>query len=381
MVWQRRTAQARFQGGLGAKIPGQRVSSFVLVWSFPEAERPAIRPHPAMKSQLLAVLVTLSSALWAQVQEGPPKPRQGERTGQVEEVQAITSGDSEIEILPDGARIIRTIGDNGEIVEKHIPPQDPSQMGMPQMAPDEMARHGGGFFEASVMVRPPRLAPGESGELYVYVTLRGFAVVVPGARVEAEYKKVQGPLVLGSDDLMPAKPGTRKTRFKGKPVYDDSLTFKIPITISPDAKHGTAQFEGSVLLEVTHGDTGDVLGRFRAVAPGRVEIGRPFPRPVPQGAGRRPAGSNPKPAPGSKTAGTGTDPVAAGSKRPGGKGGAKAKATGEGHLNQGEGPSTEEPNSSALSEDVGEASDTMDLAFWGIGGLLVVLLVLVLRRR
>ena len=225
-----------------------------------------------MKPHFLAVLVILAHALPAQGEQPPPKKAVEGSVEGSEEVGAITSGDSEVEILPDGARIIRTIGDNGEIVEKHIPPQDPSVMGMPQMALDEMARHGGGFFEASVMVRPPRLAPGESGELYVYVTLRGFAVVVPGARVEAEYKKVQGPLVLGSDDLMPAKPGTRKTRFKGKPVYDDSLTFKIPITVSPDAKHGPAQFEGSVLLEITHGDTGDVLGRFRAVAPGRVEF-------------------------------------------------------------------------------------------------------------
>ena len=333
-----------------------------------------------MKSQLTAVLVILAYALPAQGKEGPPK----KRPGGMEEVQSVTSGDSEIEILPDGSRIIRTTSDTGEMMEQHIPPGDPSMGGLGHMPPEELARHGGGFFDAAVMVRPPRLAPGETGDLYVHVTLRGPAVVLPGARIEARYKKAQGPLALGSQELKPARPGTRKTRFKGKPVWDDSLTFKIPVTVRSDAKHGETPFEGTVMLEITHGDTGDMIGRFQAVAPGRIEIGRPFPRPVPQVGGRAAAGSSPNKGPGGKSAGAGTNAGAAGTNRPRGDDGSGVKAAGEGHLTGTQDPTGSGPASTAPGEEIageGGAPEMMDLAFWGIGGLLVVLLLLVLGRR
>ena len=216
------------------------------------------------------------------------------------------------------------------------------------------------------------------------MTLRGPAVVLPGARIEAKYKTAQGPLVLGSQELRPAQPGTRKTRFKGKPVWDDSLTFKIPVTVSSDAKHGQTPFEGTVLLEITHGDTGDLIGRFQAVAPGRIEIGRPFPRPVPQVGGKATAGSSPRKGPGGKSAGAGTNAGAAATNRPRGDDGSGVKAAGEGHLT-GTDPTGSGPASTAPGEEIageGGAADMMDWAFfWGIGGLLVVLLLLVLRRR
>ncbi|MHC4078119.1 MAG: hypothetical protein ACYST0_06720, partial [Planctomycetota bacterium] len=209
-----------------------------------------------MKSQFLALLVILTAALQAQVDEKPPK----KGNAGAEEVQSVTSGDSEIEILPDGSRIIRTTNADGEMIEKHIPPEDGA--GIPHLPPEEMAAHGGGFFDAGVMVRPRRLAPGESGSLYIHVTLRGIAVVVPGARVEVKYDKAQGPLALGQHEVRPAQRGTRETRFKGQPVWDDALTFKIPVSVRADAKFGQAKFEGSVLLEVSDGRTGELLGRF-----------------------------------------------------------------------------------------------------------------------
>ncbi|MEE9125608.1 MAG: hypothetical protein V3U11_00560 [Planctomycetota bacterium] len=334
-----------------------------------------------MKSQLTAVLVILAYALPAQGKEGlPPK----KRPGGMEEVETVTSGDSEIEILPDGSRIIRTTSDSGEMIEKHIPPDDPSMAGLGHMPPEQLRRHGGGFFDATVMVRPPRLAPGETGDLYVHVTLRGPAVVLPGARIEARYKRAQGPLALGSQEPKPARLGARKTRFKGKPVWDDSLTFKIPVTVRSDAKHGETPFEGTVMLEITHGDTGDMIGRFQAVAPGRIEIGRPFPRPVPQVGGRAAAGSSPIKGRGVKPAGAGTKAGAAATNRPRGDDGSGVKAAGEGHL-AGTDPTGSGPVSTAPGEEIagegGADMVDMDWAFWGIGGLLVLLLLLVLRRR
>ena len=331
-----------------------------------------------MKSQLLPLLLILTPALAAQVDEKPPS-----KGGDAEEVKAVVSGDSEIEILPDGSRIIRTTNRQGESIERHIPPGDPAAGGIMEMPPDEMARRGGGYFEARVMVRPRRLAPGESGDLYVYVTLGGHAVVVPGASISLTYGKAQGPLALGVEQLLPAALGVRETLFKGKPVWDDALTFKIPLSVSSDAKFGNAAFVGSVQLEVCDGRTGELIGRFRAEAPGRILIGRPFPRPVPRTGPAAPRAAAVQRAAGSSPA---ADASGTGSSRPKGADGNPAKATGEGRL-VGEGQTTGDPGQShpepsEEQEATEQGVDLLDLAFWGVGGLLLLgLALLVMRRR
>ena len=332
-----------------------------------------------MKSQLLPFLLILTPALAAQDDEDQPKKPAVEAA----EVQAVTSGDSEIEILPDGSRIIRTTNQQGELIERHILPGDGTAEGVIGLPPEEMARLGGGYFEATVMVRPRRLAPGESGDLYVHVTLRGHAVVVPGATISLTYDKAQGPLAFGEEKLRPAAPGVREERFKGKPVWDDALTFEIPVSVRSDAKFGNAAFVGSVQLEVSDGRTGQLIGRFRAEAPGRILIGRPFPRPPPQTGQDGPGGAAVKATagasnPAADASGTGSSPTK-------GAGGNQAKATGEGLL-VGDGQTTGDPGQSSSGQSEDQATepghDLLDLSFWGVGCLLALGLVfLVIRRR
>lgn len=338
---------------------------------------PIVLPR-TMSSQLLSVLLILTPVLAAQVDEDPKK------AAEAQEIKTITSGDSEIEILPDGSRVIRTTNKQGEMVEKHIPPGDPAAGGLPELPPDEMARRGGGYFDASVMIRPRRLAPGEAGDLFVHVTLKGHTVVLPGAVIALTYEKAQGPLALGTEELMPAKPGVRETRFKGKLVWDDALTFKIPVSVRSDAKFGNAQFAGAVRLEVSDGKTGEMIGRFQAEAPGQITIGRPFPRPVPQVGEAGPKGAAARAAAGKSAAETATPGI--GSNPAKGGTGLGAKATGEGHL-VGEAQTTDDPGQSpgGQSEDhvtgAEPGSSLLDLAFWGVGGLLLLGLVLLVMRR
>jgi hypothetical protein len=340
-----------------------------------------------MKSQLLATLLVLVPVLAAQDDGAqqppkPPTPTPPKQGVEAQETKAVVSGESEIEILPDGSKIIRTTNDKGEQIEKHIPPGDPAAGGVPELPPDEMARRGGGYFDAAVMVRPRRLAPGESGNLYVHVTLRGHAVVVPGATINLTYAKTQGSLTLGSHELQPAKPGVRETRYKGKPVYDDSLTFKIPLGVDSNAKAGNAPFVGSVLLEVSDGRTGEMIGRFRAEAPGQVLVGRPFPRPVPQVGPKGAKASGVKAEAGSRKVPAAADASGTGGSRPKGAG-TSSKATGEGHLMAGQSPQEgAAPGQSGDGSGTASGFDTIDLAFWGVGGLLLLgLALLVLRRR
>lgn len=345
-------------------------------------EPPAVLTS-TMKSHLLASLLIAAAVLPSQDDgQQPPKP-QPKGGVEAQEIKAVVSGESEIEILPDGSRVIRTTNDKGELVEKHIPPGDPAAGGIPELPPDEMARRGGGYFDAAVMVRPRRLAPGESGELYVHVTLRGHAVVLPGASIALNYESNQGALVLGTHELQPAKVGVRETRYKGKPVWDDALTFKMPVSVRSDAKAGPAPFMGAVKLAVCDGRTGELIGRFQAEAPGQVLIGRPFPRPVPlvENGSQRPGGQ-----PGADSQGKTAPAKVSGGTQPEGST-TPAKATGEGRL-VGEGTGGTQPGKpgkaprpAADGAGTGAGSDLLDLAFWGVGGLLLVGLALLVWRR
>jgi len=343
---------------------------------FPSQTKPrAIESRSPIR--FLALAVVLAPALAAQDDGNSQKP-----PVEAQEIKTITSGDSEIEILPDGSRIVRTTNKQGELVEKHIPPGDPAAGGIIEMPPDEMARRGGGYFDAVVMVRPRRLAAGESGDLYVHVTLRGHAVVLPGANISLTFDKAQGPLVLGSEELKPALPGVRETRYKGKPVWDDALTFKIPVTVRSDAKPGNADFAGAVRLEVSDGRTGEMIGRFQADTPGRIPIGRPLPRPVPLVDAKGPQGAASAAGAGRKPAPTAADAPGAGPRGDA----TEAKATGEGRLvapaSGGVEAEKSAPKHGANPQAPQGTFSLLDLAFWGVGGLLLLgLALLVMRRR
>jgi hypothetical protein len=138
---------------------------------------------------------------------------------------------------------------------------------------------GAQFFSALGAVRPRRLAPGETGTLHVVVTLRPGRVVLPDAHIVLSVKEGKGPWVLGSTQVKPARLAEYAKHYAGKPVYDDTIEFEVPLTVAEDAKHQKVNLAGYVQLDVTDGGNGESLGRIAGALTGRVHIGSPLPRP------------------------------------------------------------------------------------------------------
>ncbi|GEM_PF-2639014 len=136
--------------------------------------------------------------------------------------------------------------------------------------------------EVRAMQSPPRLAPGETGQLVVLVSVFKGSMVLPGGHVTL--KKSQGPLSLGSPvwDPIPS----------GEGGYRDSFIVRVPLSVSSTAKYGKYTLRGSIVMkgvfrrqdlrtrlvrEKGRGTAGKTsLNRgFQAV----IVVGKPWPKP------------------------------------------------------------------------------------------------------
>lgn len=136
-----------------------------------------------------------------------------------------------------------------------------------------------------VTTRPRRLAPGESGTLVIVLALGVPAVVPGGTAVALEYEPKQGSLTLGSYAVQPPSVGTLDTKYKGQPVYDNTLTIELPVTVGRDAQRGEAPVALNLRTTLYNGSDGQAMGELQLPISGRVSIGKPLPKPFAQPAG------------------------------------------------------------------------------------------------
>jgi hypothetical protein len=100
--------------------------------------------------------------------------------------------------------------------------------------------------------------------------------VLPDALIFLNVKRGKGPWVLGPTELKPARLAEYAKHYAGKPVYDDTIEFEVPLTVAADAKHDKYSLGGYVQLEVTNGSDGKFLGAIAGGLVGRVHIGNPL---------------------------------------------------------------------------------------------------------
>ncbi|MCB9886255.1 MAG: hypothetical protein H6838_12230 [Planctomycetes bacterium] len=123
-------------------------------------------------------------------------------------------------------------------------------------------------------VRPSRLLPGQSGTLYVTAVLQGAAVLPAPAPLQVTSPATQGSITLGAPTFHPAKPGTLASGYLGRPVYDNTAIFEIPVTMAADAKIGTKQpVHVDMKFDLYDGTSAQVVGRFVDRATTEVEVG------------------------------------------------------------------------------------------------------------
>ncbi len=136
-------------------------------------------------------------------------------------------------------------------------------------------------LDVRAMQSPPRLAPGETGQLILLVSVAKGSRVLPGGQVNL--KKSQGPLSFGSPVWDPVP--------SGKAGYQDSFLIRIPISVASTAKFGNYPARGDLVIKgvFRRQDLGSGLQKEKSPGSGAtglnrgfqgsVVVGKPWPKP------------------------------------------------------------------------------------------------------
>jgi predicted RecA/RadA family phage recombinase len=111
--------------------------------------------------------------------------------------------------------------------------------------------------------RPPKLLPGESGTLMITAILQGQAVLSSPLQMTMTPRVNLGSVSLGDLVAHPALPGTMAKAYLGRPVYENTAVFEVPVTMGNDVRLGEkTSVSVDLQFDVYHGESGLPVGRF-----------------------------------------------------------------------------------------------------------------------
>lgn len=125
-------------------------------------------------------------------------------------------------------------------------------------------------------IKPNKLMPGQSGTMRVTAILNGSAVLPSPAPIERLGMEMQGLVHIGGMTFRPAEAGKGLApAFVGRPVYDNTAVFEIPVTMAGSAEVGKKQaVQIDLKFELFDGTTGQAIGKFLDRAVAEVEVGQ-----------------------------------------------------------------------------------------------------------
>lgn len=219
---------------------------------------------PVMYCRLLLALLCLGTGLLAQneEEEGRAELRRKERASGAAEKAENGDGDKEAE----RAKM--------------------SQEEWERLTPEErLARsvtHGAArYCRFTAAVRPAKLMPGQSGVLLISAILQGQAVLPSPAPLEYIGRPQQGWVTLGSLTMHPARTGRLAQAYLGRPVYDNTATLEVPISMAADAEIGKKQgLTVDLRFDLYDGNSAQAIGRFIDRASVEIEVGEALDPPV-----------------------------------------------------------------------------------------------------
>ena len=147
-----------------------------------------------------------------------------------------------------------------------------------EMAPEELRnmrklRGSRGQCRFVASVRPPQLLPGQTGTLLITAILQGHSVLTAPAQVVMTPRPNGNSLQYGDLTARPARVGTIHEAFRGRPVYENTAVFEVPVTLAQNAKLGDkAPLALELEFDIHDGQTGQVTGRYIEQVKAQVEV-------------------------------------------------------------------------------------------------------------
>ncbi|MEC8252473.1 MAG: hypothetical protein VX044_04620 [Planctomycetota bacterium] len=226
-------------------------------------------------------------------------------------------------------------------------------------------------------VRPARLLPGQSGTMLITAILQGRSVLQAPATISIK-SVTKGDLVeFGQLTARPALAGTIHKGFLGRPVYENTAVFEVPVTLAGNATLGDKlQVAVDLEFDIYDGESTQVVGRFVERVQTDVEVGQALDPVVEPRTARSEREAPEEP----------VAPVGAGEVSTAGGVGCGPAMDGA-VVRVGVAPAVEEPSaaSSTTSLPVGRSGafggGSITWLLLGGGGILVVIVMLLLARK
>ncbi|MCK5940650.1 MAG: hypothetical protein KAI24_01675 [Planctomycetes bacterium] len=164
--------------------------------------------------------------------------------------------------------------------------RDFEQAQLAEMTPEERLeatkrRGARGQCRFVTAMRPPKLLPGQTGTMLITAILQGRSVLPAPSQVKMSPVQGGGPVQLGSLIARPAERGRIHEGYLGRPVYENTAVFEVPVTMGEGAKLGDrANVAIELEFDIYDGRTAQVVGRFQERVTTQVEVGAHLDPPV-----------------------------------------------------------------------------------------------------
>lgn len=133
--------------------------------------------------------------------------------------------------------------------------------------------------------RPPKLLPGQSGTLMISAILQGESVLASPLQMTMTPRVKAGTVSMGDLVAHPALPGAIAKAYLGRPVYENTAVFEVPVTMGKDVQiGGKASVVVDLQFDVYNGNSGQAVGRFIERVATDIDVA---PHVDPQIAGRK----------------------------------------------------------------------------------------------
>ncbi len=134
------------------------------------------------------------------------------------------------------------------------------------------------FMSPIVGVKPRRVAPGQSGEVSIVLSMQPGFVLLPG-QIDVAYSRSNAAMEFGDWSIDDPKRGLAEGPFHGQPVYENYARITIPFTVAADADMTKWAVSFTLTATVSDASSGGSRGQSQGSASTQIDVGPPLPTP------------------------------------------------------------------------------------------------------
>lgn len=134
------------------------------------------------------------------------------------------------------------------------------------------------FMTPIVGVTPRRVAPGQSGEVSIVLSMQPGYVLLPG-QIDVSYPRSNDAMEFGDWIIDDPKKGLADGPLRGQPIYENYARIRIPFTVGAEAEMAKWAAAFTLTATVTDASSGGSRGESQGHAATQIDVGPALPTP------------------------------------------------------------------------------------------------------